>query len=246
MSMKSRRAFTLVELLVVIAIIAILAALLLPALSRAKREAQRTQCSSNQHQIGLGWLMYVSDNNDSYPWIRGWAAAGGQQGNLTSDAGVAAAFGITNSSTNRVLNKYVPNVSTWQCPSDKGEGIYQVNNCFAAYGNSYCPQHDVDAWSVQHVTADTDPSIAQDATPIKGNDIGHSPVNKIIQGDWVWEFAGGNDVGSDPTTWWHNDQGERRYNILFGDGHVAYYNFPPSLGGNLSDYPAPTPSYLYW
>ncbi len=61
------RAFTLVELLVVITVIAILVALLLPALTRAKEHALMSKCLSNMRQIGLAVELYKQDNNHRYP-----------------------------------------------------------------------------------------------------------------------------------------------------------------------------------
>src|SRR5260370_9676227 len=60
-------AVALIELLVVIAIIAILAAILFPVFAQARAKARQATCLSNQKQIGLAWVMYAQDYDETSP-----------------------------------------------------------------------------------------------------------------------------------------------------------------------------------
>jgi prepilin-type processing-associated H-X9-DG protein len=62
-----RGAFTLTELLVILAIIAILAAMLLPALARARQKTTQATCVSNLKQLGHALQLYIDDNEDTLP-----------------------------------------------------------------------------------------------------------------------------------------------------------------------------------
>src|SRR3954467_219436 len=67
-NISSKRAFTLVELLVVIAIIAILIAILLPVVIRVKQQAQQLHCAANLRSIGQAMRIYT-DQYGSFPGI---------------------------------------------------------------------------------------------------------------------------------------------------------------------------------
>ncbi|MBL68128.1 MAG: hypothetical protein CMO74_06705 [Verrucomicrobiales bacterium] len=252
---RPAEAFTLIELLVVIAIIGILAAILLPTLAAAKRKANRVKSISNQRQIGQAYAKFVHDNNDYYPRVYGFAAVGGKPGNflevvkpsnMSTDKisneyniynqeyiknlkkamaqgprMVADIYGATTPAEKRPLNEYVSNnYEIFRDPSDIGGTAFNVESCYDAFGNSYQPQVADDMFRVKRVLGEaSEPVNTYHGRSMRETDM-TNPSNKIIQGDWNWPF--------DQIDAWHAARGEGGHVMLYGDGHVEYYVFPPS------------------
>ena len=213
----------MIELLVVIAIIGILASFLLPVLSKTRKKARGSVCVSNQKQIGTAYLLYADDNNSEYPYHSHRASLLGDRG-VTPHAGMGGNI----APESRPLNQYLNNAyKTAFCPNDMGIAGTGWESVYSRTGNSYNPAvyHSDPTGSLYAVDYVTIKSHAQ--TPKILSDW-TDPSIKIVQGDWVWHP---NRAISEPKHQWHSS-GARKFNMLFADGHVALFTFPPFLRGD--------------
>jgi prepilin-type N-terminal cleavage/methylation domain-containing protein/prepilin-type processing-associated H-X9-DG protein len=140
---RHRRAFTLVELLVVIGIIAILIAILLPTLNRARENANKLKCLSNLRQVGMTFMLYANANKGRLP--KETASIG--QGPRPGDWIYWQEIGVNPAPRNfdeSVVLRYMGtpiNPEVMRCPSDDVNNRNPPNGGTATWGfyrYSYC------------------------------------------------------------------------------------------------------------
>ncbi len=115
-----RRAFTLIELIVVIAIISILAAILFPVFAQARDKARGAACMSNMKQIGLAVQQYVQDYDERLFFRASKDSTAANLGKIRSGAVIPGTDTVATASAQwyNVLMPYIKSTDVYNCPSD--------------------------------------------------------------------------------------------------------------------------------
>ena len=221
---RQPNAFTLIELLAVIALIVLLMSLLLPVMSRVKDKANQVICMSNVRQVTASILLQSGDNNNAVtsPNWGPWAQAGW----LTYDYRWTSPSQLTNG----LLWPYLVNAAVFRCPADRQQAnypyydedtrmltSYNMNGSVCGFGGlGYKNGVDTNGWITYHVSE------------FRANDAVYWEGNEDAPGKgWWWD---GGNFPWEGIARRHNNGGT----LASFDGHVErmdadyYYSISPS------------------
>jgi prepilin-type N-terminal cleavage/methylation domain-containing protein/prepilin-type processing-associated H-X9-DG protein len=194
-----KKAFTLVEILVVLGILALLAAILLPAFATVRGRARQTSCLSNLKQIGVGVGMYMQDSDGRFPRAvdpidHAYPAVWSDYPDFSKDI---ASFPMINVA----LQPYLKSTQLFSCPADTGftqsdfddVPLDATPTSFEKFGTSYYYRTELAALNKGELAVQN----------LAG-------VNLFFDGKGIWHG-----------TW---IPVAKRYNCLFADFHVKNIN----------------------
>ena len=223
-SLAPRRAFTLIEILVVIAIIGILSAILFPVLSRARENGRKTACISNLKQLGLAFQQYQQDSRGKLPFagqLQSWAEGGDWVTGGKEVAGVPTPmnFGTTGQTGDDAYGLSTPA----DFKTVEGHEAYPLNpkSALANYTKSaalyVCPSApDKDKRKLSYSMNCAIAGLSNIRILNPGDTILLVDEGKTINDGYFWatDAAGSTDALFDG----HNGGG----NLLYVDGHVKF------------------------
>ena len=241
--MTRRRAFTLVELLVVIGIIALLISILLPVLNKARQQANEVKCQSNMRQLYTAMVMYASESRDQIPYCNlqgnvnstnvygfGWLFASGQfrtgwkapNTNLNGGWPTTPALSPANGAMTGILYPYLnKNLVPFHCPLDIESAFWQGTESMTSYlmNGSQC--------GFGRLGSESPPR----SPGLKLNQVAHSAECVIFWEALEQPFQGQNNTGAhwnDGSSWaWEENIADRHFkgaNVIYLDGHSEWWD----------------------
>jgi general secretion pathway protein G len=210
-----RRAFTLIELLIVIAIIAILAAMLFPVFVKAKAMAKQSVCLSNLKQQAAATILYATDNNDFFAFAcdpadknvpQIWTAFPQWQAEIPNMPMMVDA-----------LQPYTRNREVFHCPSDSGMSVLDddfplplicQSSCFQTFGTSYFFRTEIAFRNYSQTSLSAPASI-----------------NFLMDGAGHWHSGFSAATASESSQQFYSEANSYRYNCLFGDFHAKSISY---------------------